>query len=122
MRKTVFIASLLLLVASAWAESKEKVIFGFDLTNGNLPNAGLVADSKGNLYGTTSYNGGQYGYGNVFELTPSGNGWKETVLYDFKGGADGAWPLDSLIFDASGNLYGTAQVGGKGKCVNDNGK
>ncbi len=122
MRKTLFIASLLLLIASAWAQPKEKVIFSFNLTNGNLPNAGLIADSKGNLYGTTSYNGGQYGYGNVFELTPSGSGWKETVLYDFKGGTDGAWPLDSLIFDASGNLYGTAQVGGKGKCVNDNGK
>jgi uncharacterized repeat protein (TIGR03803 family) len=99
------------------ATYREKIVLNFDGKDGNLPNAGLVADAKGNLYGTTSYNGGVHGYGNVFELSRTKGGWKETVLYDFTGGADGAWPLDSLIFDQAGNLYGTAESGGQGKCV-----
>jgi len=103
----------------AGAKAKEKLLFSFNLTDGNLPNAGLVADKQGNLYGTTSYYGGKYGYGNVFELSPTkSGGWKETVLHDFTG-KDGAYPLDSLILDAAGNLYGTAQVGGKGTCTNN---
>jgi uncharacterized repeat protein (TIGR03803 family) len=96
---------------------REKIVLNFNGKDGNLPNAGLVADSKGNLYGTTSYNGGANGYGNVFELSRTKGGWKETVLYDFTGGADGAWPLDSLTFDAAGNIYGTAESGGQGQCV-----
>jgi uncharacterized repeat protein (TIGR03803 family) len=119
MTKRVFPIILLALAVTCWAETKEKVIFSFNLKNGNLPNAGLIADSQGNLYGTTSYNGGKYGYGNVFKLSRTGNTWKETVLYDFKGKTDGAWPLDSLIFDKSGNLYGTAESGGQGRCVKD---
>jgi uncharacterized repeat protein (TIGR03803 family) len=103
--------------AAYGAKVKEKIAFSFDGTDGNVPNAGLIADAKGNLYGTTSYNGGAHGYGNVFELTHAKGGWKETDLYDFTGGADGAWPLDSLIFDAAGNLYGTAESGGQGQCV-----
>lgn len=96
---------------------REKIVLSFDGKDGNLPNAGLVADASGNLYGTTSYNGGANGYGNVFELSHTKSGWKETVLYDFTGGADGAWPLDSLILDKAGNLYGTAESGGQGQCV-----
>jgi uncharacterized repeat protein (TIGR03803 family) len=103
----------------ATAKTREKVIFSFNLADGNLPDAGLVADKQGNLYGTTAYNSGKYGLGNVFELSPTKSGsWKETVLHDFAGGDDGAYPLDSLIFDAAGNLYGTAQLGGQGECLN----
>jgi hypothetical protein len=50
-----------------------------------------------------------FGYGNVFELSPKGNGkWMEKVLYSFTGGSDGAAPsYDAhLIFDSAGNLYG----------------
>jgi len=109
----------ILCAAFATAKASEKVIFSFNLADGNLPDAGLVADKQGNLYGTTAYNGGKYGLGNVFELSPTKTGgWKETVLHDFAGGADGAYPLDSLIFDAAGNLYGTAQLGGQGVCLN----
>jgi uncharacterized repeat protein (TIGR03803 family) len=102
-----------------FAQFSESVIFSFNLTDGNLPDGGLVADSQGNLYGTTAYNGGKYGFGNIFELSPDGSGgWTETVLYDFTGKADGAWPLDTLIFDGAGNLYGTAEAGGQGDCTN----
>jgi uncharacterized repeat protein (TIGR03803 family) len=72
-------------------------------------------DAAGNLYGTTGQ-GGAHGCGSVFELTPGGGGaWSEKVLYSFGAVAsdkDGCGPLANLIFDASGNLYGTAQFGG----------
>jgi len=117
--ETVLCAFLAAGIAGAahGATVREKVVLNFNGKNGNLPNAGLIADAKGNLYGTTSYNGGTHGYGNVFELSHTKSGWKETDLYNFTGGTDGAWPLDSLTFDAAGNLYGTAESGGQGQCV-----
>ncbi len=108
----------LLCVTFAWAQTGEKVIFSFNEVDGNVPDAGLIADKQGNLYGTTFDGGGPNGLGNVFELSPAeGGGWKETVLHNFTG-PDGALPVSSLIFDAAGNLYGTAQVGGQGSCTN----
>jgi len=68
----------------------------------------------GNLYGTVE-DGGFYGYGNVYELTPSSGGtWTQSVLHQFTGGKDGSKPLNHavLIFDATGNLYGTTYQGG----------
>ena len=74
--------------------------------------AGLVLDSSGNLYGTT-FDGGVYGRGTVFELTRGSNGrWTEHVLHDFEGGNDGEAPCASPIFDTAGNLYGTTRYGG----------
>jgi len=70
--------------------------------------SGLVRDAKGNLYGTTLF-GGENGFGVVYTLDPAGN---ETVLYNFTGGADGAYPSSSLVFDEAGNLYGTTNSGG----------
>ena len=64
----------------------------------------MLIGKDGNLYGTTWY-GGKYGYGTVFELATSGTGWTETVLYDFQGQSDGASP-GFLIQDSAGNLYG----------------
>jgi uncharacterized repeat protein (TIGR03803 family) len=75
------------------------------------PVANLTMDAAGNLYGTTSQ-GGAYGYGAIFKLTQSNHSWTYTSLHDFTGGSDGAWPLGSVIFDARGNLYSTAQGGG----------
>ena len=71
----------------------------------------LVMDAAGNLYGTT-FADGRYGYGSVFKLTRSGGGWNYTSLHDFTGGSDGSNPVCSLVFDASGNIYGTASGGG----------
>jgi uncharacterized repeat protein (TIGR03803 family) len=85
--------------------------------DGEYPNAGLVADKAGNVYGTTSTGGGSAscspdGCGTVFELSPSAAGWTKTVLYNFSGLNDGAIPMGSLTIDASGNLYGTTELGG----------
>jgi len=71
----------------------------------------VIFDSGGNLYGTT-FNGGATGDGVVFELSPVGGGWTETVLYSFANGTDGAYPVNGLIRDTAGNLYGTTYQGG----------
>lgn len=68
-------------------------------------------DSQGNFYGVTGCDG-SLGYGNVFKLTPSGDGWVYTDLHDFTGGPDGADPAAAVVLDASGNIYGTADSGG----------
>ena len=82
-------------------------------SDGTYPYAGLVFDSAGNLYGTT-YSGGVYNYGSVFELSPhGGGGWTETVLHSFDfQSRDGINPEAGLILDASGNLYGTTSYWG----------
>jgi hypothetical protein len=106
-----------------WSES---VLYTFtDGNDGGVPTAGLIFDSKGNLYGTTQGGGSSvacYGInprcGVVFELSPpSGGGsgpWIENVLLIFTSGSGGASPWAGLIFDSSGNLYGTASLGGNG--------
>jgi uncharacterized repeat protein (TIGR03803 family) len=83
-----------------------------DGSDGGAPDAGLISDAKGNLYGT-ALEGGASGYGTVYKLTHSASGWTETVLYNFGGGTgDGAFPDYDLAFDAAGNLYGTTSEGG----------
>jgi uncharacterized repeat protein (TIGR03803 family) len=65
----------------------------------------LIFDSAGNLYGGT-HNGGAFGLGTVFQLSPVGDGtWSEKVLHSFKG-KDGIAPSGGVIADAAGNLYG----------------
>jgi uncharacterized repeat protein (TIGR03803 family) len=89
----------------------------YDFTNTSTsaaePSNSLILDAQGNLYGV-SQNGGADGLGVVYELSPSSSGWTQTLLYSFAGGSDGASPTGSLIFDASGNLYGTNTLGGSG--------
>jgi uncharacterized repeat protein (TIGR03803 family) len=70
----------------------------------------VIFDAAGNLYGTTE-SGGQDHDGKVFELSPPGNWSSENVLYAFAG-ADGAFPLNRVVFDHAGNLYGTTYQGG----------
>jgi uncharacterized repeat protein (TIGR03803 family) len=100
---------------SARAQSKFKTLYAFSGGNdGSQPFSGVTVDAAGNLYGTT-YAGGEYGNGTVFELAPTGTGgWTESVLYSFTGGADGGNPQpgDGPIFDSAGNLYGAAGSGG----------
>ncbi len=109
---------------------RETTLYTFcSLTNcedGEEPMTGpLVRDKHGNLYGTT-YVGGRYtcstnglGCGVVFKLDSSG---KETVIYNFTGGTDGAFPIAGLTMDSVGNLYGTASQGGDLKCPQGNGQ
>jgi uncharacterized repeat protein (TIGR03803 family) len=68
----------------------------------------LALDSAGNIYGTTQYHGAN-GYGTVFKMDANG---VETVLYNFAGSPDGAYPMGGVVLDASGNLYGTTSAGG----------
>jgi uncharacterized repeat protein (TIGR03803 family) len=98
----------------------ETILHSFDCsstsTDGYTPLGDLVFDAKGNLYGTTSAGGGGYDPSNlggtVFELSPqSGGAWTESILHSFhftSGDGDGCDPRGGLVFDASGNLYGTA--------------
>lgn len=75
--------------------------------DGVEPEAGLVRDAAGNLYGTT-YFGGAYTAGTVFEVAPQPDGtWSETVLYSFNNVNEGR-PAAGLTLDQAGNLYGTS--------------
>jgi uncharacterized repeat protein (TIGR03803 family) len=87
--------------------------FGSKIGEGVDPYAGLILDTKGNLYGVT-YFGGSDGYGSVFELTPGAGGeWTETILHSFSNnGTDGSNPYGGLAMDSQGNLYGTTLYGG----------
>ena len=99
----------------------EKVLYDFqnDSKDGNYPQAGVIFDAAGNLYGTT-LGGGAGGYGTAFELMPAKVGtWTEKVLHNFDSKDGGGGPKDSLIFDSSGNLYGT--ITGSGNCNSSNG-
>jgi uncharacterized repeat protein (TIGR03803 family) len=90
-----------------------KTLYSFgNGTDGKIPVAGVAFDGAGNIYGTTSV-GGTYGYGTVFELTPSGSGWKESALHNFQNLNDGGTPYAGLIFE-KGNFYGAATQGGSG--------
>src|SRR5258708_15925311 len=76
--------------------------------DGGDPYGGLIGDSNGNFYGTVGYGGTAYA-GGVFKVDATGN---ETMLYSFTGGADGAFPISTLVRDSAGNLYGTTTQGG----------
>jgi uncharacterized repeat protein (TIGR03803 family) len=84
--------------------------------NAGYPYGGLIADSHGNLFGTTYY-GGAHGLGSVFELKHNQNNtYQEMLLYSFNGGtSDGSSPTSTLYADAGGNLFGTTSAGG-GTC------
>lgn len=102
----------------AFAASKEKVLYSFCpsscTTDGDTPFDTPVIDASGNLYGT-AYEGGTNDSGVVWELSPGvGGTWTETVLYNFPNNG-GFGPIAGLIFDASGNLYGTTFGGGSAK-------
>lgn len=115
------ISGFLAATSTAFAISKETVLYSFNGADGQFPsNVTLTADSMGNLYGTTS-EGGNHGLGTVFKLTKGANGeWTETILYSFCPGGhrcvDGELPDSGLVFDAVGNLYGTTGYGGASEC------
>jgi uncharacterized repeat protein (TIGR03803 family) len=83
---------------------------GFD---GVEPFNGLQFDTSGNLYGTT-FVGGTDQDGTIFELSPSGSDWTESVLYSVTDGTDGGLPYTAVIFDSQGNLITPTSDGGSG--------
>ncbi|MGD0989732.1 MAG: choice-of-anchor tandem repeat GloVer-containing protein [Candidatus Sulfotelmatobacter sp.] len=96
-------------VFKATRAGKEMVMHSFGkAADGSSPEGSLILDASGNLYGTT-FSGGTAGAGTVFKISTKG---KESILYSFAGGADGANPVSGLAMDASGNLYGTTSAGG----------
>jgi uncharacterized repeat protein (TIGR03803 family) len=97
------------------ASGHETVLHAFTVgAGGFFPQDRLVADPAGNLYGTTIYGGEKPYSGTVFKLDTTG---KETVLYNFLGGADGRNPVAGLAIDAAGNLYGSTSRGGLDTCL-----
>jgi hypothetical protein len=123
---------MILAASASAAASSEKTIYNFQGGNDGAGGGGnLVADSAGNLYGTTNAGGGATacgyfgnqteGCGTIFELSPpaAGHGtWTETVLYRFQGGSDGSYPNNGLVRDPAGNLYGIA-TGNSTICICD---
>jgi uncharacterized repeat protein (TIGR03803 family) len=122
MRRRIFLAvdGIVLVLAATFlmnapvVAQQEEVLHNFNSTDGSSPDAGVIFDRSGNLYGTT-YSGGSHSCscGTVFELTrTAGGGWKEKVLHSFSHGTDGFGPAANLILDSAGNLYSTAAGGG----------
>jgi uncharacterized repeat protein (TIGR03803 family) len=135
-RATVLRVAIVLVSAVIAARAAQAQTYAYSVLyrfqgnpDGAAPEAGLILDSSGNLYGTTT-SGGKYqdcpeGFGNgcgtVFRLKPlSGSKWKETVLYSFKGDPDGVGPFAGLVWDALGSLYGTTAEGGASSCFDSN--
>ena len=90
-------------------------LINFNGADGNSPLGGLVADAAGDLFGTT-WAGGAYGQGTVFEVTKTAGGYASmpTTLFNFTGPSTvyGAYPDAGLIIDAVGDLFGTTFEGG----------
>jgi uncharacterized repeat protein (TIGR03803 family) len=84
----------------------------FDGTDGGYPLTSPIFDASGNLYGTT-YVGGEYDYGTVYELSPGTSNLNTIATFS---GANGIAPLGNIVFDSAGNLYGVTQDGGTLKC------
>ncbi len=96
--------------ASGWTE---QIIYSFgSSSSGDIPSGSLTVDADGNLYGMTIFSPNTTVGGTVYEISPGGGGWTQTIVYNFAGGSDGKWPYGSLTLDAAGNLYGTASEGG----------
>jgi uncharacterized repeat protein (TIGR03803 family) len=102
---------MMLLFGARSSAQTESILYAFSGgSDGGTPYSTLTLDSSGNLYGTT-FNGGANAAGTVYELSPSADGWKETVLFSFNG-KDGDGPYSGVIFDAQGDIYGTTAFGG----------
>jgi len=120
---TVFQLSPPVQKGGAWTETTIHAFQGLPANDGYTPVGGLIIDSLGNLYGTTSMGGNGpcvllgslAGCGIVFQLSPpaqQGGQWTYSVLYNFQGNNDGYFPWGDLVLDKHGSLYGATQFGG----------
>lgn len=121
----VFLAFTLLLeheTCLAQTQTVESVLYAFQgYRDGARPAGGLITDGSGAIFGTARQAGATdkdyMGFGVVFKLIPPAEGqksWRYEVLHEFQGGRDGSFPVGSLVFDASGALYGATHYGGFG--------
>jgi uncharacterized repeat protein (TIGR03803 family) len=96
---------------------KETILHDFQAYwDGAFPGLGaLILDGSGSLYGTAA--GGNTGHGVIFKMSRGSDGrWKETVLYNIQGGANGDDPAAGVVMDKAGSLYGTTIAGGDPNC------
>jgi uncharacterized repeat protein (TIGR03803 family) len=101
------------LTLCAVAQTETELYTFTTASDGTFPFGGLVADSAGNLYGTTVAGGNSTDTGTVYKLSPTLSGaWTKTILHSFGLPHDGTYPGTGLVMDAAGNLYGTTQFGG----------
>ncbi len=114
-RRFIYSLCLTLMCAIGSTAQTETIVHSFTgLSDGGLPESGLVSDGKGNFFGSTRSGGTNFG-GVVYEHTPNLNsGWTEQVLYNFglQGTISAANPSGTLAIDSSGNIYGVASSGG----------
>ena len=97
-----------------WAFNK---LHEFTNAEGGILAGGVTIDASGDLYGA-EYAGGSAGHGAIYELSPSGGAWNESILHVFNA-AEGENPFASPVFDVGGNLFGTTQAGGSTQyCIN----
>lgn len=98
-------AALLLLACQLTQAQTYTILYSFQNSpDGDAPLGNLIADSAGNLYGTTESGGAKGEWGTVYKMAPDGT---VTILYSFTDGSDGALPMGGVVMDAAGNLYGT---------------
>src|SRR5580698_6138290 len=108
----VIVAAILVMLTTIVAQAavpETLYAFGSESGSGSAPDATVLQDAKGNLYGTTSMGGGSLncwnGCGIIYELSPASvGGWTYTTLYVFGGGSGGYSPSSPLVQDAAGNL------------------
>lgn len=104
---TLFLVTILLMAGNSFGA--EDILHIFRGTVGANPSSNLVFDSQGNLYGATAASGSEpCKCGTVYRLSSESGKVIYRVIYQFKGGADGGYPIGNLVFDATGNLYGVA--------------
>src|SRR5579863_3802023 len=117
MRPSLFVAALAwfaLILPLAQAQ-QFNVLYRFNGPDGSRPDAGVVMDSAGDLYGTAFVGGS--GYGTAWLLKHHTGGYTLSVLHKFTGGADGANPLARIVFGPGGLLFGSASAGGSTNCT-----
>lgn len=116
LRRFIFSLCIASMCAIGSAAQTETIVHSFTgLSDGGLPESGLVPDGKGNFFGTTHYGGTNFG-GVVYELSPNSNGtWTEQVVYNFglQGTISAANPSGALAIDTTGNIYGVVASGGE---------
>jgi uncharacterized repeat protein (TIGR03803 family) len=86
-------------------------LFRFSGSNGSYPQGDLLFDSAGDIYGT-AINGGSYGWGAIYKLSPTQGGWTQSILYQPRNNGDGQFPMGGLVADNAGDLYGVFDGGG----------